>query len=378
MLTRRSITLAATGSVLLAGFQTVQAQNANNTLILGQSAVFSGPAAQLGIQFHAGAKIAFDQVNALGGINQQKIEIRQMDDGYEPTRTAENTRKLLAEGVFALFGYIGTPTSLAALPMATAEKIPFIAPFTGAMVLRDPANPFVFHLRASYNDETALIVQQLLSLNLNEIGVFYQNDAYGKAGLEGIKLALAAKNLKTAAEATVERNSLEVLPAVKKLLAASSNAIVQIGTYQACAAFVREARKAGYKGNFYNVSFVGTEAFAKELGKDGFGVQVSQVVPSPYKSLHPVVRDFTEAVKAAGKDANANYSSLEGYLAAKLFLEGLKRAGPKATRESFLTGMQSIGSQSIGGFVIALTPTSRVASKFVELSMLTGDGRILT
>ena len=377
MLNRRHFALAATGSALLASFQTVRAQS-EGTLVLGQSAPFTGLAAQLGIQFHQGAKIAFDQSNALGGVNRQKIEIRQIDDGYEPARCAENTRKLLADGVFALFGYIGTSTSLAALPMMTAEKVPFIAPFTGAMALRDPANRTTFHLRASYNDETALIVQHLVTLDMNKIGVFYQNDAYGKAGLEGVKLALAAKNFKTAAEATVERNSVDVLPAVKTLIAASPHAIVQVGTYQACAAFIREARKAGYGGEFYNLSFVGTRALSDELGKDAAGVQISQVMPSPYKSTLAVVRDFAEAVKAAGNNASANYSSLEGFMAARFFMEGLKRAGTKATRESFVGGMQSIGNQSLGGFGVALSTTSHVASKFVELSMLSGDGRVRT
>lgn len=376
-LTRRKFSISS-GAALLAGVTTARAQT-EGKIILGQSAAFTGPAAQLGIQFHQGAKLYFDRVNAQGGIGRQQIEIRQLDDGYEPARCVENTRKLIADDVFALFGYIGTPTSIAALPLAIKARIPFIAPFTGAMALRDPFNRYAFHVRASYNDETALIVKQLTNLGLKKIAVFYQNDAYGKAGLDGVNLALSGLSLKPVALATVERNSVEVAQAVKTLVAAGPDAVVQIGAYKACAAFIREARKAGYGGTFYNVSFVGTQALADELGKDGAGVVVSQVMPSPYNPARAIAREFAAAVKAAGsKDVQANFSSMEGYVAAKLFGEGLKRAGAKPTGESLMGGLESLGSQSIGGFAVSFSPTDHVASSFVELSMLTGDGRVRT
>ena len=362
---------------MLASFTTARAQS-NSKIILGQSAAFTGPAAQLGIQFYQGAKVYFDQVNAKGGVEKRLIEIRNLDDGYEPDRCAENTRKLIAEDVFALFGYIGTPTSLAALPLAITDKIPFIAPFTGAMALREPFNKYAFHVRASYNDETALIVKQLTALGLKKIAVFYQNDAYGKAGLDGVLLALSAQGLKPIAWATVERNSVDVAKAVKTLTAGRPDAVVQISAYTSCAAFIREARKSGYGGTFHNLSFVGTQALADALGKDAAGVVVSQVMPSPYSGAHQISREFREAVKAAGKDVSANFSSMEGFVAAKVLVEGLRRAGPKASRESLITGLESIGKQSMGGFSVSFSATDHVASKFVELSMLTGDGRVKT
>jgi len=359
---------------MLAGFNIAHAQA--DKIILGQSAAFTGPAAQLGIQFHQGAKLYFDQVNAQGGIGKRLIEIRNLDDGYEPDRCAENTRKLIADDVFALFGYIGTPTSIAALPLATKDKVPFIAPFTGAMALRDPFNKYAFHVRASYNDETGLIVKQLTGLGLKKIAVFYQNDAYGKAGLDGVNLALGAQNLKPVALGTVERNTVNVAAAVKTLVAAGPDAVVQIGAYKACAAFIREARKAGYGGTFYNVSFVGTQALADELGKDGAGVVVSQVMPSPYNAARPITREFVDAAKAGG--AQVNFSSMEGYVAAKVLVDGLKRGGGKPSRESLIAGLEGMGSQSLGGFSVSFSPTDHVASSFVELSMLTGDGRVRT
>ena len=367
------------GAVALGGFQPVQAQS-ESRIVLGQSAPFTGPAAQLGVQFNLGAKLFFDQLNAQGGVGKRLVEIRTMDDGYEPERCAENTRKLIADDVFALFGYIGTPTSLAALPIFTKEKVPFFGPFTGAEALRQPFNRLIFHVRASYYDETALIVRQLTNLGLKKIAVLFQNDAYGKTGLDGVNKALAEIKLAPVATATVERNSTDVKAAVEKLVAAAPDAVVQITAYASAAAFVRAARKAGFGGTFYNVSFVGTQALADELGKDGAGVVVSQVVPSPYQPSRQITREFLEAIKKGGDKVQPNYSSMEGYLAARIFTEGLRQAqaSGKITRENFITGTESIGNQVISGFPVSFSATSHAASKFVEMSMLTGDGRVRT
>ena len=376
MLTRRQFSLSAAAATL-AGFGTARAQSAGK-IILGQSAAFTGPAAQLGIQFHRGARVWFDQINAQGGVNGKSIEIRKMDDGYEPERCAANTLKLIDAGVFALFGYIGTPTCLAALPMVQAEQVPFIAPFTGAMGLREPASKYVFHLRASYHDETALIVKQLTYLGLKKIAVFYQNDAYGQAGLDGVTKALSAQNLKPVALATVERNSVDVAGAVKTLMASAPDAVVQISAYKSSAAFIRASRQSGYRGTYYNVSFVGTQALSEELGKDAAGVMVSQVVPSPFDTARPITREYRADVARAGSDAQLSFSSMEGYLVARVFTEGLRRAGTNATRDSLIRGLESMGAQSMGGFAVNFSPASHVASKFVELSMLAADGRVLT
>ncbi|MDQ0014811.1 ABC-type branched-subunit amino acid transport system substrate-binding protein [Variovorax boronicumulans] len=375
MVNRRHFSLAVGAAATLGGVRIAQAQ-AEAPLVLGQSAPFTGPAAQLGIQFHQGAKVFLDQYNAQPG--RRNVVIKNLDDGYEPDRCAANTQKLIEEDVFALFGYIGTPTSLAALPLAVKEKVPFIAPFTGAMSLREPFHKNVFHLRASYNDETALMVKQLTHLGLKKIAVFYQNDAYGKAGLDGVTLALSQMDLKPIAMATVERNSADVAQAVKAIVGARPDAVVQVGAYKACAAFIREARKASYGGTFINLSFVGTQALADELGKEAAGVMVTQVVPSPYNPANAITREFVEAVRKAGGGASANFSSMEGYLAAKVLTEGLRKASGKVTRDSLVGGLESIDRQQFGGFEVSFSAKNHVGSKFVELSMLTGDGRVRT
>jgi branched-chain amino acid transport system substrate-binding protein len=378
MNTRRQA-LASTLALAGSGMTWPTWAQSDNAIVLGQSAPLTGPAAQLGIQFRDGAKLYFNQVNAKGGINGRTIDLRTLDDGYEPEKTAANTKQFLSDEVFALFGYIGTPTSVAALPLATAAKTPFFAPFTGAQVLREPFNRYAIHVRASYYDETAAIVKQAAAVGIKKFSVFYQNDAYGKAGLAGVELGLKALNLNLTSLGTVERNSVDVKKAVADILAKQPEAIVQISAYKSCAAFIREARKAGFGGTFYNVSFVGTQALLTELGKDARGVVVSQVMPYPYSPNSPISSEFLEALKVASantKDLTPNYSSMEGFVAAKIFAEALRRAGRNASREAFITSIESMQNYQLGGFAVNFGPNVHTASKYVDLTVLTDDGRV--
>ena len=363
--------LAASSAVLA-----LPALAQSRAIVLGQSAALSGPAAQLGLQMNAGARIYFNALNAGGGVHGSPVELRALDDGYEPDRCKANTDKFIRDEVFGLFGYVGTPTSLAALPLVVDSKIPFFGPFTGAEALRDPLHRSVFHLRASYYDETALIVKQLTSLGLKKIAVFYQNDAYGKAGLEGVTRALKTQGLAPVALGTVERNTVNVAQAVADIAAKQPDAVVQISAYKSCAAFIRGARKAGYGGTFFNVSFVGTQALADELGKEAHGIMVSQVMPFPFSSTSAISREYLDAVAKAGDGATPNYSSMEGYLAAKVLAEGLKRAGRAPSRDALVAGLESMQNINFGGFNVSFAPGSHVASRFVDLSMLTKDGKV--
>jgi len=359
-----------------AGAAAAQGTGVSDTrIVLGQSAPFSGAAEQLGLQFYMGAQMFFDGLNAQGGVNGRTVEIQRLDDGYEPDRCVVNTKQLIDQGVFALFGYIGTPTGVVALPLATEAKVPFFAPFTGAEVLRVPFNRYAIHVRASYFDETAAIVRQNISTGIKKIAVFYQNDAYGKAGLEGVSRALKELNMEPTALGTVERNTTEVTKAVEDIMAQRPEAIVQISAYKSCATFIREARKRGFAGNFFNVSFVGTQALLDELGPDARGVVVSQVMPFPYTPVTPIAGEYLAAVKAKMGRA-PNYSSMEGFVAAKVFTEAVRRAGRNLTREGFINAVQSIRNLDLGGFPVDFGPAKHTGSKFVELTLLTADGRI--
>lgn len=344
-------------------------------IVLGQSAPLSGPAAQIGKQMQAGAKLYFDAVNAAGGVNGLLIELKTLDDGYDPERCKANTLKFIEDDVFALFGYVGTPTSLAALPLVNQHKIPFFAPLTGAEALRDPLSRWVFHVRASYFEETALIVRQLTQLSLNKIAVFHQNDSYGRAGLDGVLRAMKPLALTPQATATVERNSVDVARAVADLLPAKPEAIVMISAYKSCAAFIRAARKAGYGGAFYNVSFVGTQALLDELGKEALGVVVTQVMPYPFGTATGVAAEYQAAVQKAGGELKFDYIGIEGFLAAKVLTEGLRRMG-RPSREGLVAALEGLQTYNPGGFPLKFGPARHVASNFVELSMLTGDGKV--
>jgi branched-chain amino acid transport system substrate-binding protein len=346
-------------------------------ILLGQSVALTGPAAELGIQMRNGARAYFDHVNASGGVHGRRIELVTLDDGYEPSRTVPNTKRLIEqEKVFALFGYVGTPTSAAALPIFTQAKVPFFGPFTGAELLRQPFNRYIFNVRASYYDETDAIVEQVVSIGGRSIAVFYQNDAYGLAGLKGVEIATQKRNMRIAALGTVERNTAEVAAAVKAIHAAKPDAVVMISAYKSCAEFIRQMKKAGSAATFYNVSFVGSKALADELGKDGVGVAISQVMPFPWGKAVPVIREYQQLSAKAGL-TDYNFSAVEGFVAAKLFVEGLKRTGRDLNRDKFIDALEKMGDVDLGGFYAGFSAKNHSASKFVDLTIIGREGKFL-
>ena len=343
-----------------------------DTILIGQSAALSGPAEQLGNEMKAGADAYFTVVNQAGGVNGRKIKLISVDDGYEPDKAAANTKKLITEDkVLALFGYVGTPTSNAALPIFTAAKVPFVGAFTGAQSLREPFNRYIFNVRASYFDETEQIVAHLVQQGITKIAVFYQDDAYGKAGLAGVEQAMKKRKLEIAGTGTVERNTTNVAAAVGKLAKSEASAVIMISAYKSCAAFIRAMKLAGGFQQFWNVSFVGSKALSSELGDEGIGVQISQVVPFPWSDINPIVRDYQKHIGGASK---YSFTSLEGYIAAKVLVEGLKRAGKNPTRESLVDALAGMGKTDLGGFTVSYSPTNHNGSTFVDLTIISRAG----
>ena len=343
---------------------------------LGQAAVFSGPAAQLGIQMRNGIKAYFDYVNEAGGVHGRKLELVTEDDFYEPSRAPAASRKLIDEHkVFALLGYVGTPTGVAHLPVVTQAKVPLVGMFTGAEALREPLSRYVFHVRASYYDETDKIVEQVVSTGGRKIAVFYQADSYGEAGRKGTELALAKRGMKIHSTGTVERNTVKVEEAVKALHASQPDAVVMVSAYTSCAEFIRQMRKAGSGAIFYNVSFVGSKALADALGKEGYGVAISQVVPFPWARSVPVVKEYQLLATKAGYN-DYNFSAMEGFLTAKVTVEGLKRAGRDLTREKFVEAMEKM-DVDLGGFYVSYSPKNHAGSKFVDLTIIGQEGKFL-
>jgi ABC-type branched-subunit amino acid transport system substrate-binding protein len=349
----------------------------HDRILLGQAAVFSGPAAQLGIQMRNGIKAYLDYINAKGGVHGRKLELITEDDRYEQAIAPSASKKLIDEHrVFALLGYVGTPTGVAHLPVVSQAKVPLVGMFTGAEVLRVPFNRYVFHVRASYYDETEKIVEQVLSTGGQTISVFSQDDAYGEAGRKGTELALERRKMKIHSTGTVERNTVRVEQAAKTIHMSHPDAVVMVSAYTSIAAFVREMQKLGSGATFYNVSFVGSKALADALGKDGVGVAISQVVPFPWGTAVPVVKEYQQLAKKASY-TDYNFSALEGFLCAKVMVEGLRRAGKSPTREGLVEALEKMNDVDLGGFYISYSPTNRAGSKFVDLTIISRDGKFL-
>lgn len=348
------------------------------SILLGQSAAFSGPAAQLGIQMNIGTKAYLDHINARGGVYGRKIALKTRDDRYEANLCADATTKLIEEDkVFALISYVGTPTTAAAMPIITKAKVPLVGPFTGAELLRTPVNRYIFNVRASYYDETEKIVDLLVSNGNTNIAVFYQDDNYGLAGLKGVEIAMAKRNLKISALGKVERNTIKVEDAVKSINAARPGGVVMISAYTSVAEFVRQMKKAGSITQFYNVSFVGSKALADALKDEGYGITISQVVPFPWSSSGVrVVKEYQEIMTKAG-NTDFNFSSLEGFIVGKVMVEGLKRAGKDLTREKLIAALEGMNNVDLGEFVISFSPTNHSGSKYVNMTMIGRGGKFL-
>lgn len=278
--------------------------------------------------------------------------------------------------MLALFGYVGTPTSWAALPYVRRSRIAFVGAYTGAAMLRDPANPYVFNVRASYVDEAAKLAQAMQSDGVKTLNVLYQADMFGRSGLEAIKAAATASGLQLKMVATVKRNTAEVAEQARALAKAGhSDAVFLVSTYATCAAFIQAARQAGYGGRFYTLSFAGREPLWEALAKDLRGVTIAQVVPDPQDASIPVVGAYQRAMRESGKSGASGVSgdsgfdsiSLEGYIAARVMVEGLRRSKAPLTRETVEAGLASLGKLDLGGFALEYGPNSRGGSNFVAL-----------
>jgi len=347
------------------------------SIVLGQSAAFTGPAAQLGIQMNAGTKAYFDHINAQGGVFGRKIELKTRDDRYEANLCVENTKKFIEEDkVFALVSYVGTPTTVAAMPVFTEAKVPLVGPFTGAEAFRTPVNRYIFNVRASYYDETEKIVEQLVSTGNKKIAVFYQDDAYGQAGLKGVQIAMDKRNLKVAALGKVERNTVKVEDAVKTINAVEPDGVVMISAYTSIAEFVRQMKKVGSSTQFHNVSFVGSKALSDALKDEGNGVTISQVVPFPWSPSVAIVKEYQGVMTKAGT-TDFNFSSLEGFIVGKVMVEGLKRAGKDLTREKLVAALEGMNRVDLGDFTINFSPDSHSGSKYVDLTMIGRGGKFI-
>ncbi|KXB30232.1 ABC transporter permease [Dechloromonas denitrificans] len=351
------------------------------SITLGMSAPLSGPNGAYGMDMRQTIQTYFEQVNKSGGINGRKLELVALDDGYETEKTLSNTKTLLNEKhAFALLAYYGSsPTTEAMNTIFGPAKVPLVGTISGASSLREPiaSNPnsrYMFNVRASYADETEAIVNQMVSLGLKSVAVLYQNDGFGKSGLDGVSAALKKHGLTPSAVGTVERNSLDISKALDPISKANPQAVIMVTLYKPTAVFVKAMKKAGQNPMFMTLSPVGTEQLVQELGADARGIGISQVVPYPWNDIIPVVREYQRLINKPGA---YSYYGMEAYLMARTMVEGLRRAGKDLSREKLQSALESLNNIDFGGYRINYGNNGRQGSRYVELTVVGPGGKIL-
>jgi len=348
----------------------------DDKIVFGQSAAFKGPAAVLGLGMREGILAAFNEANAAGGVHGRKLELVSYNDGYEPEKAIANTERLIGDDkVFALIGEVGTPTSKAVQPITTEQSVPFLGPFTGAAFLRDPSLRNVINVRASYDQETEEWIERLTGdLGLSRIAILYQDDSFGRAGLKGVTKALEKRGLSLVAEGTYMRGTTAVKRALLAIRKGSPQAVVMVGAYKPCAEFIKLAHTIKLDTIFVNISFVGSKALAEELGQDGKGVVVTQVVPLPDDVDIPLVARYQRAMKATNPYAKFGFVSLEGYIVGRLTVEALNRLGNPVTRAGLLSTIRDVGVFDLDGVTLSYGPDDNQGMDRVFVTVIQQDG----
>jgi branched-chain amino acid transport system substrate-binding protein len=375
---RRARWLAAGALTIASGAFAANDGITDTTIRLGMSSPLSGPTGAYGRQMKEGIEACFARVNAGGGVHGKRLELVALDDGYETEPAVANAKRLVQqEKVFALMGFYGSSPTAAVLPVLDASGVPLIGTISGAEALRKPVNRHMFHLRASYGDETAAIVKNLTTVGLTRVAVLYQDDGFGQAGLKGVNDALAAHKLAPVASASVPRNSVDVAGAVATIAKSNPQAVVLVTLYRPTAEFIKQMRKAGSNPFFVALSPVGTDQLIAELGSENTrGIQVSQVIPYPWGDKLEVVREYKRTLAAHAKAATVSYYGLEGYLNARLVVAALERAGPNPTREKLMAALRA-APFNLDGYRVNFAPGSNSGSNYVEISVVGANGRIL-
>jgi ABC-type branched-subunit amino acid transport system substrate-binding protein len=363
--------------LLFAGSASAEPGITADSIIIGQVAGFTGSVAGTVKELTAGAKVYFDHINAKGGIHGRKIVLESADDGFDPKKSPEAFKKLIEEkNVFAMFLSRGTPTNEAAYPVLEAAKVPLIGPSTGAMSMYDPPRRYMFPVRASYHSETFKIVPQLINMGINRIALLYVDDSFGKDALAGVQQALKDNKLTAVAVASHARGSVNLGEAVMTIGKADPQAVIMLTVADAGVAFVKQMKASGRNPTFLTLSNNSSNTFIKNLGEDGWGVAVSQVSPYPFSGTAPITKEFLDLVKGKA-DVAPSYSSMEGFIAAKVLVEGLRRAGPRPTREKLIAGLETMKAFDLGGLDVTYGPNLRTGTTYIDITIISKSGKFV-
>lgn len=354
---------------------------AHADIIIGQSSPLTGVAGETGSNLALGAKVYFSHINDKGGINGQKIKHVVLDDKYEIQQTLSNAKILIGqEKSLALINFYGTGNTAELIKSRQLDiaKIPLVGVYTGARAAREPFTPYIFHTRAGYHEEVQKIVEILSSLGITSVGVLYQDDPFGEAGFNAVKASLEKKpGMALVAQGSYPKLTDNVVAAAQKLSLANPQAVIMIAITKPAAAFINQFKQLGGNSQLFSIS---TSNFEELVRMDGVttahGIGVSQVFPFPYQSTLAVVREYQGLMKQYAPESKLSYASMEGFMNAKILVEGLRRAGSNPNRESLLKALEKISDFDLGDYRVSYSDSNHLGSHYVELTMINQHGQL--
>jgi branched-chain amino acid transport system substrate-binding protein len=376
---RRRQLQASLLSLIAAGLPRAAAQEgvSDGEIRIGQSAQLTGPLAPLSEELRHGASWYFTEVNAKGGIHGRRIRVITLDDGYVATRTVENVKRLIDdERVLALFNLAGTPTTLAALPLVEERNVPLVAPFTGTDTLRTTLRSQVFNVRASYADEIRRITEHLGTIGVTRVAVAYLDNAFGKEALAAAQLAAPKQGVTVTASAPLSVDGKGMAQAVDMIARSGPAAVIVAAAGKGTSDFIDAYQKARAGTQFYALSVVSSQQLLRELGERSRGVVIAQVMPHPFRGNNAAAREL-EALANRHGTTTLTYNHMEGYLSAKVLVEGLRRAGKALDRVALVRGLESMKDVDLGGYAVRFSDRNHNGSTYVELSVVGLSGRML-
>lgn len=349
----------------------------DSEILVGSSVSASGPLGPLGTGIRDGAAAYFEQVNKQGGVAGRKIKFIALDDAYVVDRTVANVKKLINdEHVFALLGLTGTPSVMAAIPIASAASVPLFGPFTGATEIRKDFNRYLFTVTASYSEEMEKIVEHITTFGIHKIAVVYLNNSFGKSGLAGVEQAMHKRNLKVLGAAPVEANSSDIKAAADAMAKIEPQVIIMSTAGKVSADFIKEYKARALNAQFYCLSVTSNAQLSNVLGPNSRGIAVTQTMLFPWSATSKLVKDYQGVMKSA-KRTDYSYASMQGFLSAKVFVEGLRRVGRDLSREKLITSLEGMSHVDIDGYQVSFSPSNHHGSKFVDITVLSKDGKFL-
>lgn len=348
----------------------------DSTILIGQTVALTGQIAGPVKELNEGARAYIAAVNRQGGVFGRRIEVRTLDDKFDPAMSAVNAEILIKKDhVFAMFQSRGTPHTEAILPLLTANNVPLVAPSTGAAIFHAPVNRLIFNVRAKYQVEVAKAIQHFDTVGFKRIGLVHVDDSLGIDVLAGFTEAMASRKMTPAVITRFNRVKPDIAAAAAMAAKSSAQAVIIVGSATSTAALIKAIRSLGSHAQLMTLSNNSSQSFVKSLGADGIGVIVSQISPAPDLVTTRLGQEFQVDAKAIG--ATASYTAMEGFMSAKVLVDGLRRAGRKLTREGFIRALESMHKVDLGGVMVNYSEDNHTGSEFVEITLIGRDGRIV-